>query len=95
MTFNHCCNRCGSNPCRCSCNHPVCRICVGPTGPTGPTGATGADGATGPTGATGADATITPGAAVADVPAGSDTDTLIASFNALLASLRAAGLLEN
>ncbi len=154
MTFFQCCNRCGCYPCRCSCNRPICQICVGPTGPTGargatgatgatgfsavtvsvgetvtsepgtaasvtqtgtenavltftiprgatgadgatgPTGATGADGATGPTGATGADATITPAAAVADVDPTADAATIAATLNSLLASLRAAGLLE-
>ena len=48
-------------------------------GPTGPTGATGAAPA--------------PAAAVADVPVGSDLATLITNHNALLANLRAAGLL--
>jgi hypothetical protein len=54
---------------------------MGPTGPTGPTG---------PRGPRGLDAAITPAAAVAD--AASEAN-LVAQFNALLASLRTAGLL--
>lgn len=47
----------------------------------------------GATGAAGADATITPAAAVDDLDSGANTTTIVASFNALLANLRAAGLL--
>ena len=77
----------------------------GPEGPTGPTGAqgvqglqgvegpTGATGPTGPTGPTGADAVLTPGPAMADLDATATLDEVIAAFNALLASLRAAGVI--
>ena len=74
---------------------------VGATGPTGATGATGADGAvgaTGPTGATGATGatgpagTVTPADPIADAQSLED---IVEQFNALLANLRAAGLLRN
>ena len=38
---------------------------------------------------------MTPGAAVADLPATATLDDVITTVNALLASLRAAGLLES
>ena len=63
---------------------------LGATGAVGPTGATGPQGPTGPTGPAGADAVITPAAAVEDAVA----TTIVDQFNALLANLRAAGLLE-
>lgn len=66
---------------------------TGPTGPTGATGATGATGETGPIGPAGADATITPGAAVADLDGGAQLAQVITSFNQLLASLRTAGVI--
>ena len=71
---------------------------TGATGPTGPTGAAGEAGATGPTGPTGPvgpAGTITPGPAVADLAATAALDEVIAQFNALLASLRAAGVIES
>ena len=78
---------------------------TGPTGPAGPVGATGATGAVGPTGPVGPEGPIgptgptgpagalVPGAAVADLPATATLDEVITSFNALLASLRAAGVI--
>ena len=63
---------------------------IGPTGPTGPQGPVGADGPQGPVGPTGPAATISPAAAVADT---TDPGNTAAQLNALLASLRAAGLL--
>ena len=64
---------------------------VGPTGPAGPVGATGAIGPTGPTGPAGV---VTPGAAVSDLAETSSLEDVIGTVNALLASLRAAGLIE-
>ena len=63
---------------------------IAPTGPTGPQGPVGADGPQGPVGPTGPAATIRPAAAVADT---TDPGNTAAQLNALLASLRAAGLL--
>ena len=63
---------------------------IGPTGPAGPTGAAGAIGPTGPAGPAGV---VTPGAAVADLAGSADLADVIGTVNALLASLRAAGLL--
>lgn len=51
---------------------------------------TGAAGPTGPTGPAGA---LTPGAAVANIPAGAGTPEIITKINELLASLRAAGVI--
>lgn len=56
-------------------------------------GATGATGATGPTGPKG-DPGITKQAAIADVAAGADTAALRTSVNAILAALRAAGVIN-
>ena len=67
-----------------------CAYINGPTGPTGPQGPAGADGPQGPVGPTGPAATISPAAAVADT---TDPGNTAAQLNALLASLRAAGLL--
>lgn len=58
---------------------------TGATGATGPTGATGATGATGPAG------TVTPATAVGDA---NNLDDIVEDFNALLANLRDAGILE-
>ena len=75
---------------------------VGPTGPAGATGATGAVGPTGPTGATGAEGpvgptgpagAITPGPAVDDLGTEATLADVIATINAILASLRAAGVI--
>ena len=66
---------------------------VGPTGPVGPAGADGAVGPTGPTGPTGPAGTVTAGPAVADLTADSDLTDVIGTVNALLASLRAAGVI--
>lgn len=63
--------------------------------PTGPTGVTGATGATGPTGPTGPEATIAQAAAVADVGGEATAEEVGTTLNALLASLRAAGILAN
>ena len=69
---------------------------TGPTGPqgipgpAGPAGATGATGAVGPTGPAG---TITPGPAVSDLTAESTLEDVIGTVNALLASLRTAGVI--
>ena len=68
---------------------------VGPTGPTGPQGLIGADGPQGPTGPTGPAGVITPGAAVADLPATATLEDVVAAFNALLASLRTAGVIAS
>ena len=68
----------------------------GATGPTGPTGATGEAGPTGPTGATGATGPageLIPGAAVPDVEGTPTPDEIGETLNALLASLRAAGVI--
>jgi hypothetical protein len=70
---------------------------MGPVGPAGaagamgPAGPAGAVGAPGPTGPTGPAAEFTPAAAVPDASSAVD---IVTAFNALLASLRAAGLLE-
>ena len=66
---------------------------TGPIGPAGPVGAAGADGAVGPTGPTGPAGTVTAGPAVADLTAESDLADVIGTVNALLASLRAAGVI--
>ena len=66
----------------------------GPAGPAGPAGAAGVPGPTGPpgpAGPTGPAAEFTPAAAVPDA---SSTVDIVTAFNALLANLRAAGLLE-
>ena len=60
-------------------NKKCCRPCFGPTGPTGATGATGPAG------------TVTPAAAVGNA---TTVDDIVEDFNALLANLRDAGLLE-
>lgn len=65
---------------------------TGPTGATGATGPTGETGATGPTGATGS---VQAAEAVANITAGSPLPVVIARFNELLGSLRAAGLLSS
>ena len=71
---------------------------TGPTGPTGPSGATGPTGPTGPSGATGPTGpagTLIPGAAVANVSSNASLPVLIQSYNSLLASLRAAGVISS
>lgn len=71
---------------------------VGATGPTGATGADGAVGATGPTGATGATGATGPAGTVTAADPVADAQSLediVEQFNALLANLRAAGLLRN
>lgn len=62
-------------------------------GPKGDTGLTGPAGEKGDAGANGKDAVITPGSAVADAAEGADAAALRTTVNALLASLRKAGLL--
>ena len=69
---------------------PCCAYIDGAVGPTGPTGATGAAGPTGPTGPTGPAGTVTAAAPVADA---TSTEDVVAQLNALMASLRTAGLL--
>ncbi len=64
---------------------------TGATGPTGEQGAAGSAGATGPTGPAGATGSITPAAAVGDA---TTVEDLVEDFNALLANLRDAGILE-
>ena len=69
---------------------------TGPTGPIGPQGIAGAAGAVGPTGATGPTGPTGPSdtraaAAVADA---TSVEDVVEQFNALLANLRAAGLLS-
>lgn len=73
---------------------------IGPQGPqgepgiqgyTGATGSTGVTGATGATGATGPAGTVTPATAVGDA---NNLDDIVEDFNALLANLRDAGILE-
>ncbi len=59
----------------------------GPAGPQGPAGPAGPEGPQGPAGE------VTPAAAVADLPTTADLADVITTVNALLASLRAAGLL--
>ena len=80
--------------CNCEMNVTSCKpaacCCQGATGPQGATGATGAQGIQGEVGATGPAGTVTPAAAVADA---TGTDDIVEEFNALLANLRAAGLL--
>ena len=97
---NHCeCNR--------GCPGPTgptgprgCPGVPGPIGPQGPqgepgiqgyTGATGPTGATGATGATGPAGIVTPATAVGDA---NNLDDIVEDFNALLANLRDAGILE-
>lgn len=63
----------------------------GPAGPKGDKGEPGPAGPAGPKGDKGADAEITPAAAVEDATSSEDAHT---QLNALLASLRTAGLLE-
>lgn len=97
--INSFCN-CEMNVTSCKPAACCCQGVTGPTGPTGPagpaggpigpTGATGAQGIQGEVGATGPAGTVTPAAAVADA---TGTDDIVEEFNALLANLRAAGLL--
>ena len=65
----------------------------GATGSTGPAGVTGATGPAGATGATGPEGAITPAAAVPDVEE-LTPEEVGTTLNQLLASLRAAGLLQ-
>ena len=58
-------------------------------------GATGAAGEVGPTGPTGPVGELIPGAAVADLPATATLEDVITTVNALLASLRAAGVIAS
>lgn len=67
----------------------------GPKGPQGPKGDPGEQGPKGEKGEPGLNAAVTPAAAVADLADGADTTAIQTTVNALLASLRAAGLLEN
>lgn len=65
------------------------RICTLPTGPQGEIGPTG------PTGPQGEPGELTPAAAVADLPPTTvEFTAVVLKINELLASLRAAGLLE-
>ncbi len=73
---------------------PIGGTFVGPQGPQGPAGPQGPQGPAGPQGPQGPAGTVTPGAAVDDLEAMATRCEVIASINALLASLRAAGLLE-
>lgn len=66
---------------------------TGAKGDKGDKGDTGEQGPQGPAGPAGADATITPAAAVADLDSTADAATIVTTVNALLANLRAAGLL--
>ena len=66
---------------------------TGPTGPIGPQGIAGAAGAVGPTGPTGPTGPSDTRAAAAVADATSVED-VVEQFNALLANLRAAGLLS-
>ena len=62
---------------------------MGPTGPQGPIGPTSPQGPQGEAG------TIVAGPAVADLDPAADAATIVTSFNALLASLRQAGVIAN
>ena len=104
MCFNHCteCNNCG-----CGCGNtvtvnPIPRYIVGPVGPQGEQGPQGIQGIQGPQGEQGVQGpqgepgVVTPAAAVADVVVTDATPTINAeTINAILAALRAAGLMEN
>ena len=68
---------------------------VGPEGPVGPAGPEGPVGPQGPEGPQGPAGVVTPGAPVADLNAEATLTDVIGTVNALLASLRAAGLLES
>lgn len=68
---------------------------TGATGPQGPQGETGATGPQGPIGPQGPAGTITPGPAVADLALTAELTDVITQFNALLASLRTAGVIES
>ena len=80
----------------CQCQPPCCPPPMpGMTGPTGPTGPQGIPGAIGPTGPTGPQGPAGPAdtrvaAAVTDA---TGTEDAVTQLNALLANLRAAGLL--
>lgn len=65
----------------------------GETGAVGPAGPKGDKGDPGEQGPAGTDATITPGAAVADIVDGTNAAAVASTVNELLASLRAAGFL--
>ena len=85
---NSCCNRCHTTTNSCCCNNNNIRTIpiVGPQGPAGPVG---------PAGPAGEPGTVTPGVAVTDLDATADLATVITTVNALLASLRGAGLIES
>lgn len=68
---------------------------AGPQGPAGATGPAGPEGPAGPAGPQGPAGVVTPGVAVADLPATATLEDVINTVNALLASLRGAGLLES
>ena len=80
-------NNCGYNS---TCSNVI--YVPGPRGPIGPAGPTGATGPTGPTGPAGE---ITPGPGVDDLLATAELQDVITQFNALLASLREAGVIES
>ena len=79
------CMSCYGNHSSCGCDRCGTRGCPGPVGQTGATGPAGAAGATGPAGI------VTPAAAVGNA---TSVDDIVEDFNALLANLRDAGLLE-
>ena len=66
----------------------------GPQGTAGAAGAQGAEGPTGPTGPTGPAGALTPGTAVTDLQTSDNLQTVISRFNELLASLRAANVIN-
>lgn len=74
-------------------SNDFCQVCVGPPGPRGPMGPRGLTGADGPPGPPGIP--HTPGAAVDDLPCTASLPDIIATVNELLASLRAAGVIED
>ena len=85
-------------PCMCITQYPEPKVIyynngTGGVGPTGPRGATGPTGPTGATGATGPAGELIPGAAVPDVEGTPTPDEIGETLNALLASLRAAGVI--
>lgn len=96
------CTSCFGNNNHCECNRgcpgptgprgcPGVPGPIGPQGPQGEPGIQGYTGATGATGATGPAGIVTPATAVGDA---NNLDDIVEDFNALLANLRDAGILE-
>lgn len=88
-----CCNQ----GCGCGGNTPSKIIYIvrqGTPGPAGPQGPVGPQGPQGPQGEQGPAGVVTPAAAVAQLPATATLVETIATVNAIIQALQAAGLME-